>query len=47
MVEIEKKIKDLLKQKKLIPLEDLNKLFETRKQKILSIFLDFIFKNII
>ena len=45
MVEIEKKIKDLLKQTKLIPLEDLNKLFENRKQKILSIFLDFIFKN--
>ena len=45
MEEIEKKIKDLLKQKKLIPLEDLNQLFESRKQKILSIFLDFIFKN--
>ena len=41
MVEIEKKIKDLLEQKKLIPLGDLNKLFETRKQKIDFYFFGF------
>ena len=45
MVEIENKIKDLLKQKELIPLEFLNQFFETRKQNILSLLLNFIFKN--
>ena len=45
MVEIEKKIKDLLNKRELIPKEDIQQLFETRKQKIVSIFLDFIFKN--
>ena len=45
MVEIEKKIQDLLNKKQLIPLEDINQLLENRKQKILSLLLNFIFKN--
>ena len=45
MVEIEKKIQDLLNKKELIPLEDVNQLLENRKQKILSLLLNFIFKN--
>ena len=45
MVEIEKKIKDLLNRNELIPLEDVNQLLENRKQKILSLLLNFIFKN--
>ena len=44
-MEIENKIKDLLNQKELIPLEVLNQFFETRKQNILSLLLNFIFKN--
>ena len=45
MVDIERKIKDLLKKSELIPKEDLKQLLENTRKKIISIFLDFIFKN--
>ena len=45
MVDIERKIKDLLKKNELIPKEDLKQLLENTRKKIISIFLDFIFKN--
>ena len=45
MVDIERKIKDLLDEGKLIPKEDIKQLLENTRKKISSIFLDFIFKN--
>ena len=45
MLDIERKIKDLLKMNEFIPKEDLKQLLENTRKKIISIFLDFIFKN--